>query len=123
MDTTPRAAPKRRRKPTVHYLSAAMVSAELGIKHESFQTWRKRYPDFPPPDAHIGPVAARDTRRASMDGWSRERLPEIVAWVAARPGQGAPGRPKTLKTRQAMRAAKRKRDELAAERKAAEPQS
>jgi predicted DNA-binding transcriptional regulator AlpA len=65
----------------VIYHGAAELAALFGVKPGTIDTWRKRYPDFPEPDAFTGRVA----------GWLPSREAEMRAWRASRPGRGAGG--------------------------------
>lgn len=68
------------------YLTTADVARELGVAKGTVSAWRslsrpgKFYADhpFPDPDMVIGNVPV----------WVPGQLPEIEAWVAARPGSG-----------------------------------
>ncbi|MBA9003671.1 hypothetical protein [Thermomonospora cellulosilytica] len=70
----------------VHYLDRAAVAALFGVTAQAVAKWQDRYDDFPKPDATWG--------ERKLPGWLPERVGKIRAWHAARPGQGAPGRPK-----------------------------
>jgi hypothetical protein len=87
---------------TEYYLSQADIAGHLGVSSEAVRTWRKRYADFPAPDAWTGidempgnaavePDARRNPREnsRSVPGWLRTRLPEIETWRAGMPGPGA----------------------------------
>ena len=115
MEPAARAAPKRRRK-TANYLSAGQIAKLAGITLDSFLAGRKRHPDFPAPDVHIGPTEGGEAGKGSMDGWAESRAPEIRAWWEnCRPGRGAPGRGKSLAHRTAIKAGHaRRRAALAA---------
>lgn len=70
-------------------LSTSRLAARLGVASSTISSWRNRsrpggtYADrpFPEPDVQIENAAA----------WSEDRLPEIEAWMAARPGMGVGG--------------------------------
>ncbi|GAA4059781.1 hypothetical protein [Actinomadura miaoliensis] len=68
------------------YLDRASVGALFGVSAQAVAKWQERYEDFPAPDALLG--------ERELPGWLPSRVAEIKAWHAARPGQGAPGRPK-----------------------------
>lgn len=65
----------------LRYDSAADLAALFGVQPGTVEKWRRRYPDFPAPDAYVGPFA----------GWLPSRHPELRAWEKARPGKGAGG--------------------------------
>ncbi len=71
---------------TVSYLDRAAVGALFGVSAVAVAKWQGRDPTFPAPDIVLG--------ERELPGWSPRRAEEIRAWYAARPGQGAPGRPK-----------------------------
>lgn len=73
------------------YLDRAAVAALFGVSAAAVARWQERHgPDhenpFPAPDIVLGD--------RELPGWLPDRVDEIRAWHAARPGQGAPGRPK-----------------------------
>jgi hypothetical protein len=68
------------------YMSAADIAALFSVKPGTVETWRSRYPDFPPADAVIG--IGHDK---PVMGWLPEREPELRAWERSRPGRGAGG--------------------------------
>lgn len=63
------------------YIGIAGIAREFGVTRQAVQHWRKRHRDFPEPDAEVDGAPL----------WLPERLPEIKAWEASRPGQGAGG--------------------------------
>lgn len=65
----------------IRYNSAGDIAALFGVLPGTIETWRKRYPDFPEPDAYVGRSA----------GWLPSRETELRAWEASRPGRGAGG--------------------------------
>lgn len=65
----------------VRYHSAADLAALFGVQPGTIEKWRGRYPDFPAPDAYVGPFA----------GWLPSREDDLRAWERSRPGQGAGG--------------------------------
>jgi hypothetical protein len=67
------------------YMDRASVGALFGVSAQAVAKWQVRY-DFPAPDIELGD--------RKLPGWLPSRIDEIRAWHAARPGQGAPGRPK-----------------------------
>lgn len=67
-------------------LDRASVGALFGVSAAAVTRWQERDPSFPAPDFLLGD--------RELPGWLPERADEISAWYAARPGQGAPGRPK-----------------------------
>lgn len=68
------------------YLDRALVGALFGVSANAVRMWQERHEDFPEPDGVFG--------ERELPGWLPAREGEIRAWHAARPGQGAPGRPK-----------------------------
>ncbi|MEB3367436.1 hypothetical protein [Saccharopolyspora mangrovi] len=69
----------------IRYLGSADIAGWFGVQTHTVNAWRRRYEDFPEPDALIG-----DT-----PGWLPEREAEIRQWESNRPGQGAfGGRPR-----------------------------
>ena len=73
----------------VTYLDLAAVAEALGIRQGTLYTIRYRYRDRQPP--WPGP----DVLLGGREGWHPDRLPEIRAWLAARPQQAGGGRPGT----------------------------
>ncbi|WP_084266063.1 hypothetical protein [Actinomadura macra] len=67
-------------------MDRADVGAMFGVTARAVALWQDRHTDFPKPDIELG---ARE-----LPGWLPKREAEIRAWHEARPGQGAPGRPK-----------------------------
>lgn len=63
------------------YIGTADIAREFGVTRQTVQHWRKRHSDFPEPDAEINHAPL----------WLPGRMPEIRAWEASRPGQGAGG--------------------------------
>ena len=68
------------------YLDRAAVAALCGVSARAVALWQDRHEDFPAPDIVLG--------ERELPGWLPDRVGEIKAWHAARPGQGAPGKPK-----------------------------
>lgn len=67
-------------------LDRALVGALFGVSANAVAMWQKRYQNFPEPDFDYG--------GGELPAWLPDRVDEIRAWHAARPGQGAKGRPK-----------------------------
>lgn len=65
----------------ISYLGTSDIAEWFGVDRATIVQWRRRYPDFPAPDAAISSTA----------GWLPQRKAEIVAWEASRPGRGAGG--------------------------------
>lgn len=65
---------------TSSYISTADIAHEFGVTRQTVQYWRRSL-SFPKPDATTG----------NVPGWLPERMTEIKAWRANRPGQGAGG--------------------------------
>ena len=73
----------------ITYLSTADIAAWFGVQVPTVEKWRKRYNNFPEPDAMIGTTA----------GWLPARWAELCAWETSRPGPGAGGgRPRATPT-------------------------
>lgn len=78
----------------VIYLGAAEVAALFGVQPDTIGTWRRRYPDFPEPDAYTGRPARcepDDDAAGRVAGWLPSREVELRAWERSRPGRGAGG--------------------------------
>lgn len=69
------------------YLDRRGLGTVFGVSAAAVAHWQDRHPDFPPPDIVLGD--------RELPGWHPDRIPEIRDWHHNRPGQGAPGRPKT----------------------------
>jgi hypothetical protein len=80
------------RKPTV-YFGVARVADWLDVQPGTVSKWLERYDDWPAADMLLTPGRSGVPDR----GWLLSRRPEWEAWKAARPGQGAPGRPRPRK--------------------------
>lgn len=70
--------------PPVRYLGITDVAAWFGVRPQTISQWLKRYHGWPEPDAMI----------STAKGWLPDREADWRAWHAARPGRGAPGKPK-----------------------------
>jgi hypothetical protein len=74
------------------YLTTADVAHELGVRPATVSSWRTRSQPGQPYAEH--PFPAPDVKIGNASGWLPERLPEMRAWMAARPGMGVGGGPK-----------------------------
>jgi hypothetical protein len=83
----------------IRYCGVGGVAAWLGVKPGTVTTWVDRYEDTRTPTP-VADIELEPGRHGVPDkGWAPERKDEWIAWRESRPGRGAPGQPRSRKTR------------------------